>query len=118
MRPLIYLQIHRGHFTARRIGNGKVVSMKCAGLDHPRTLMGDIHSVESSFASAIKQLLPRFSLLKPRGLLHLVPVYEGGYTNVETRAFKEAGDASGVIFNHLSTLDRPHTDAEVIAALR
>ena len=118
MRPLIYIQVHRGHFIAKNIGSGKAVQRECAGLEHPRTLMGDFHKVQESFSAALKELLPPLNLLKPRGLLHLVPVYEGGYTNVETRAFKEAGEMAGINFAFLSTLDRPHTDSEVQEVLR
>ena len=117
MRPLIYIQVHQGYFIAKRIDTGRSVRKDCAGLAHPRTLMGDFHSVQESFAGAVKELLPRLRFLKPRGLVHLVPTYEGGYTNVETRAFKEAGEMSGINFTHLSTLDRPHTDAEIRDAL-
>lgn len=118
MRPLIYIQVHRGHFVAKHLGTGKTVRMECAGLNHPRTLMGDFHEVQESFSAALKELLPKLNLLKPKGLVHLVPVFDGGYTNVETRAFKEAGEMAGIDFAFLSTLDRPHTDSEVLEVLR
>src|SRR5687768_13131255 len=105
MRPLIYIQVHRGHFIAKRIGNGKAVRKECAGLEHPRTLMGDITKVEEAFSAALKELLPPINLIRPKGLVHLLPVYEGGYTNVELRAFKEAGETAGINFAFLSTLD-------------
>ena len=113
MRPLIYLQIHRGYFIAKHLRNGKSIRRECPGLKHPRTLMGDFHSVQASFAAAIKELLPPINLLKPRGLIHLLPVYEGGYTNVEIRAFTEAAEMAGITSAILSTSDRPLTDAEV-----
>ncbi|MBF6023972.1 hypothetical protein [Lysobacter niastensis] len=118
MRPLIYIQVYRGHFIAKHLGNGKTIRRECAGLDHPRTLMGDFQKVQDSFAAVLKELLPPVNLLKPKGLVHLVPAYEGGYTNVETRAFKEAGEMAGVNFAFLSTQDRPHTDSEVLEVLR
>jgi hypothetical protein len=118
MRPLIYIQVHRGYFVAKHLGTGKAVRRECAELTHPRTLMGNFHEVQESFSSALKELLPRMNLLKPKGLVHLVPAFEGGYTNVETRAFKEAGEMAGINFAFLSTLDRAHTDSEVLAVLR
>jgi hypothetical protein len=118
MRPMIYIQVHRGHFVAKHIGNGKTTRKECAALNHPRTLMGDFNGVQEAFAAAIKELVPPVRLLKPKGLIHLVPVYEGGYTNVELRAFKEAGEMSGINFAFLSTIDRPHTDSEVVEVLR
>ena len=113
MRPIIYLQVHNGYFIASNLTNGRSVRRECAGLSHPRTLMGDFFSVQEAFASALKTLVPRFNPFKPKGLVHLVPSYEGGYTNVETRAFKEAGEMAGINFAYLSTQDRPHTEAEV-----
>ena len=117
MRPLIYIQVHRGYFIAKNLRNGKTIRMECAGLDHPRTLMGDFQIIQQAFSTALKQLLPRLRLLQPRGLVHLVPACEGGYTNVETRAFKEAGEMAGINFAFLSTMDRPHTDTEVLEVL-
>jgi hypothetical protein len=118
MRPLIYIQVHRGYFIAKHLGNGKTLRMECAGLNHPRTLMGDFHEVQRSFEAALKELLPPIRLLKPKGLVHLVPAYEGGYTNFQTRAFKEAGEMAGINFAFLSTQDRPHTDSEVLEVLQ
>ena len=80
--------------------------------------MGNFHEVQEGFAAALKELLPKINLLKPRGLVHLVPAFDGGYTNVETRAFREAGEMAGINFAFLSTLDRPHTDSEVLEAMR
>ena len=117
MRPLIYIQVYRGYFIAKHLGNGKSVRKECVGLEHPRTLMGDFHKVQESFAVALKELLPWINFLKPKGLVHLMPIYEGGYTNVETRAFKEAGEMAGINFAFLSTLDRPHTDSEILEVM-
>ncbi len=75
--------------------------------------MGDIEKIQIDLAAALKELMPRVQLLKPRGLVHLLPVYEGGYTNVELRAFREVGEMAGINFSHLSTLDRPHSESEL-----
>ena len=118
MRPLIYFQVHRGHFIAKNLGTGKTIRRECAALAHPRTLMGDFEPISESFGAALKELLPAMNLFKPKGLIHLLPQLEGGYTNVETRAFKEAGETAGINFAFLSTLDRPHTDSEILEVLR
>ena len=112
-RPLIYIQVQRGHFIAKRVGTDQSVRKSCAGLDHPRTLMGDFQAVAVSFKSAFKELYPGLRLLKPRAVVHLIPAVEGGYTNVELRAFNEAAAMAGASFTFMSTYERPHTDSEL-----
>lgn len=116
-RPLIYVQVHRGHFIAKRVGSDRVVRKNCSGLDHPRTLMGDFPEIADSFSSAFKELYPAGRFFKPKALVHLMPVYEGGYTNVELRAFNEASAMAGAAFTFMSTFERPHTDAELAEIL-
>jgi hypothetical protein len=79
---------------------------------------GDFGVVAGSFTTALRELLPAFRLFKPKGLIHLLPPLEGGYTNVELRAFKDAGESAGIGFAFLSTLERPHTDTELLEVLR
>lgn len=112
-RPLIYIQVHPGHFIARRVGTGLSVRSDCSGLVHPRTLMGDFEAVHKAFQSALRELCPWGRLIKPRALVHLPPDVEGGYTNVELRAFKEAAEMAGASFSFMSTFERPHTDQEL-----
>ena len=80
--------------------------------------MGDIEKIQIDLAAALKELLPRLQLFKPKGVIHLLPAYEGGYTNVEMRAFQEVVEMAGMKFRHLSTLDRPHTESELREILR
>ena len=80
--------------------------------------MGDFGVVAGSFTTALRELLPAFRLFKPKGLIHLLPQLEGGYTNVELRAFKDAGESAGIGFVFLSTFERPHTDTELLDVLR
>ena len=116
-RPLIYIQVQHGYFTAKRVGADRIVRKQCVGLDHPRTLMGDFPAVADSFKSAFKELCPRMWLVKPRALVHLIPEAEGGYTNVELRAFNEAAAMAGASFTFMSTYERPHTDSELAEML-
>ena len=90
---------------------------QCAGLDHPRTLMGDFQSVADSFTAAFKELYPALRVYKPRVLIHLIPEFEGGYTNVELRAFNEAATMAGASFAFMSTYERLHTDSELAEIL-
>lgn len=116
-RPLIYVQVQPGHFTARRVGSDRSIRRECAGLKHPRTLMGDFESVQKAFAAAFQELCPWGRLFKPRALVHLPSTCEGGHTNVELRAFKEAAEMAGAVFCFLSTFERPHTDQELAEIL-
>ena len=62
-----------------------------SALAHPRSLMGDYNEVEKSFKQLLAQLgFSRWYMRKPWALVHLIPHVEGGYTNVELRAFQEA----------------------------
>ncbi len=116
-RHLIYIQVHRGHLIAKRLGTDRVVRKDCAGLDHPRTLMGDFQQIQGALSTAYKELGPFVSILKPRALIHLLPPCEGGYTDVEMRAFKEASEMAGITCNFMSTISRPLTNAEMAKAL-
>jgi hypothetical protein len=77
-------------------------------------LIGNFEKVRTALRAIFKELRPRFSLLQPWALLHLIPQYEGGYTTAELRAFKEAAELSGVSFCWLSTFERLYTDAELV----
>lgn len=116
-RPLIYVQVHPGYFIAKRVGTDRSVRKQCGGLDHPRTLMGDFESVATAFKSAFKELYPSLRFFKPKALVHLMPTVEGGYTNVELRAFNEAAAMAGASFTFMSTFERAHTDSELVEIL-
>ena len=116
-RPLIYIQVHSGYFVAKRIGSDRSVRKHCTGLDHPRTLMGDFHVVEACFKVALNELCLDRRFVKPRVLVHLIPDTQGGYTNVELRAFKEASLMAGAASSSTSTHERPHTDSEIAALM-
>ncbi len=78
---------------ARIVGVVQSIQVQCAGLTHPRTLMGDYHAVADGFQSIRRQLnLGPLSFQKPGALIHLIPRYEGDYTNVEIRGFREAAE--------------------------
>lgn len=79
---------------ARIVGDGEAIQVQCAGLNHPRTLMGDYHAVADGFQSIRRQVsVGPLSFQKPGALIHLVPIYDGDYyTNVEIRGFQEAAE--------------------------
>lgn len=95
-KPVIYIQVHPGYLSVRRIGTGGSTRRECAALSHPRTLMGDFTAVEACFRTLFTELTTnRFFPLKPSVVVHLVPEAAGGYTNVEERAFQEAALGAG-----------------------
>ena len=59
--------------------------------------MGEFYEMKKSLRKVLEQLgLRRWYMAKPVVLVHLIPKVEGGYTNVELRAFREAMLAAGV----------------------
>ncbi len=95
-RKLIYVQVHAGHLIASVVGEGRCVRRPCTALSHPRTLAGNFSEIVECLQAAFRELSSaQMRVLKPHVLVHLVPKVEGGHTNVELRAFKEAAEAAG-----------------------
>ncbi|PKF48936.1 hypothetical protein [Enterovibrio nigricans] len=92
----IYYRINKGKVQATHVESGKVVTKICAALAHPRTLMGDFFEIEKCLKEISTELLPKtlFSLA-PIAVVQLLETSEGGYTNVEVRAFREAALGAG-----------------------
>jgi hypothetical protein len=65
-------------------------------LSHPRTLAGDFHAIHKGLRGILLELsTPMMKVIKPHALVHLVGKVQGGYTNIELRAFKEAVETAG-----------------------
>jgi hypothetical protein len=95
-RPHLYVQIVAGFATALKIGTSQQVTIPCQALSHPRTLMGDFPAIERCLKEAVSRLgLNEWYVRGPIALVHLLPKVEGGYTNVELRAFREAMVGAG-----------------------
>lgn len=117
-KPVVYIQIHVGHLSARRLG-GDSIRRECPALSHPRTLMGDFMVVEACFRTVFKELATGGLLAaKPAVVVHLVPDAVGGYTNVEERAFQEAAARAGARTCAVVTSRQPLSDSQVIEVLR
>ena len=92
----LYYQIKRGEVAVTLLEGGKTISKKCGALNHPRTLMGDFVEIEECFKSIASELAPRRYLLQdPTAIVHLLVDVEGGHTNIEIRAFREAALGAG-----------------------
>lgn len=122
-RKVIYIQVHAGHIVASVVGDGRRVRRSCVALSHPRTLAGNFHEIVECLRGAIQELSNlRMRFMKPHVLVHLVPKMEGGYTNIELRAFKEAAVVAGAHMGWLCD-DKygplsDHQVEEVFAAVR
>lgn len=92
----IYFQVRSGSITATHTESGQSITDHCAGLSHPRSLMGNFLVVESCMKELVSKLLPRsFLSVAPLGVVQLMEKSEGGYTDVEIRAFQEAALGAG-----------------------
>ena len=95
-RPLVYVQVSAGSLTAHLVGENSQATVPCAALAHPRTLMGNFIEVQAAMKEAFTRLrVTAWYQRAPVALTHLMPTVEGGYTNVELRAFREAALGAG-----------------------
>ncbi|MCL1038212.1 hypothetical protein L2750_13760 [Shewanella submarina] len=93
----IYYQIRRDGIKAVNIETGMSAVRACPALSHPRSLMGDFVKVEACIKEVTKEVTARLLFqLAPVGIAHLMEMGEGGYTNVEIRAFREAFMGAGM----------------------
>lgn len=114
--PLIYLQVLHGEVLARRVG-GATLRRSCDALAHPRTLMGDFTAVEACFRALLSELGSQGLLaIAPRVLVHLMPEADGGYTDVELRAFDEAARSAGARQCVVVTGGAPRPDDDIARA--
>jgi rod shape-determining protein MreB len=92
----IYLTVHKGKATATNLSNGESAIREMAKAEHPRSIMGSFSEVEAIFTEVIQKVCPnRFLLPAPIVYVHLLDNVEGGYTDVELRAFREAAYGAG-----------------------
>lgn len=95
-KSAIYLEVYEGKVKATELHSDRSIESACSGLNHQRSLMGDFFSVEKCFQDISSQLCPKtFLSTSPVLYIHLFGKNEGGYTNVEVKAFTEAGMGAG-----------------------
>ncbi|QDP00965.1 rod shape-determining protein [Thalassotalea sp. PS06] len=68
---------------------------------HPRTLTGDFFHLEQDMKQVMGELATR-SWVKPDVLICLQGLSEGGYTNIEKKAFREAAFGAGAMDVYLA----------------
>ncbi|OOE43334.1 MULTISPECIES: hypothetical protein [Salinivibrio] len=103
----VHLQIKKGEVKATHLETDSSIVRTCAALSHPRTLMGEFFAIERCLKEVLDELLPKsiFSL-SPIAIVQFIEKIEGGITNVEVRAFREATLGAGarhVFFAESST---------------
>jgi len=95
-RQVIYVQVYVGYFLARVAGESRTIRRDCAGLIHPRTLFGDYNTIQAAMNDILKEFRTlQTYILKPHVLVHAIPKFEGGYTPIELRAFREVALVAG-----------------------
>jgi hypothetical protein len=114
-RKHVYLQVTRNEVRAKELLSGEVARTKCDALSHPRMLMGDFFGVEKCF-SEIATKLAKKGFLRPAPTIyvHLLEKIDGGVTNIEARAFREAAISAGAAEVHIPNSERPLTDEQLL----
>ncbi|HAT8493074.1 TPA: hypothetical protein RQK84_004165 [Vibrio vulnificus] len=87
----IHVQFKTGEVKVTHLETDKCIIRACSALAHPRTLMGDFFAIESCLKEILADLLPKKSFsLAPIAIVQFLEKTDGGVTNVEIRAFREA----------------------------
>jgi hypothetical protein len=114
-RFVLYFQVKNGSVNAREVSSGSYISRKCEGLVHPRMLMGNFSDVESCFSEIVKELAPRkFLAAPPMLIIHLQDTIVGGCSELEARAFKEAGFSTGAREVIIKYGENPISDQNIL----
>ncbi|RDX36589.1 hypothetical protein DZA50_03855 [Kangiella sp. HD9-110m-PIT-SAG07] len=92
----LYLVVTQGRLKATELKDGRTIERCLKPASHPRTPIGNFENLEKIFSQAINELEGN-SFFKPSPIvfLHLLDDIEGGYTQIEIRAFKEAALGGG-----------------------
>jgi len=102
LKKHIYFVISQGRLKATELESGNSLEESLATVVHPRTPIGNFDNLETIFSRAIKELVPKnFFLASPCIYLHLLDEVDGGYTQIEIRAFKEAALGAGAREVHM-----------------
>jgi hypothetical protein len=92
----LYLVVTQGRLKATELDSGRTIERCLKPAWHPRTPIGNFEKLEKIFAKAISELGGKsFFRPSPAVYLHLLDEVEGGYTQIEIRAFKEAALGGG-----------------------
>ncbi|KNA60759.1 hypothetical protein B2J71_18540 [Vibrio cholerae] len=111
----IHIQFKTGEVKVTHLETDKCIIRTCSALTHPRTLMGDFFAIESCLKEIWADLLPRKSFsLAPIAIVQFLDKTEGGVTNVEVRAFREAILGAGSRQVYFPESQKPMSKSELI----
>jgi len=92
----VYLTVTKGKAKATELTTGKSAELEMLSSTHPRSIMGGFVQTEEVFTRIVSIVCPRkFLSIAPIIYVHLIDDVEGGYTDVEIRAFREAAYGAG-----------------------
>ncbi|WNC72027.1 hypothetical protein RGQ13_18190 [Thalassotalea psychrophila] len=94
------IKVSPHELTGENLITRKVLSIRRSS-SHPRSLTGDFFELERDIKKVMQQLTVR-RWVKANVLICLEGLDEGGYTNVEKRAFKEAVMGAGAMDVYLA----------------
>ncbi|CAM3070235.1 hypothetical protein [Vibrio neptunius] len=93
----IHYQFKKGEVIATHLQTNKSVTKRCEALAHPRTLMGNFYEIDHCVKVMSKEVFSKSIFDKaPIAIVQLFGPSDGGYTNVELRAFREVMFGSGI----------------------
>ncbi len=114
-QAILYFQIKEGKVLGKDIRTGNTYSQQCEGLIHPRVLIGNFEQVEHCFNKITKKLCGQHFLSpSPIIIVHLQDPIEGGCTDIEARAFKEAALGAGAREAHVTDISRALSDQNIL----
>lgn len=92
----VYLLISKGTVKATELTTGAYLEVNLPASAHPRTHMGSFVEIEKAFSQIMKEIsAPSFFKPAPVAYVHLIDEVEGGYTDVELKAFMQAVLSAG-----------------------
>jgi hypothetical protein len=96
IKRTIYYQVVVGRVTGTLIEKNLTITRTSKGFSHPRTVIGDFYEIESTFKEIAKELAPqKFLFQNHTAIIHFLQPVEGGLTNIESRALREAAFGAG-----------------------
>jgi hypothetical protein len=120
VRKFAYIKVYPGYLVARIVGHPKEITVDCPGLTHPRSLIGSFDILTTAMRKVNQETRATALLvIQPKVFVHLIPTAEGGYTQPELRAVRQAAIEAGFIEPLLCGGNYPAlSDQEILAVRR
>ena len=120
MRKFAYIKVYPGKLVARIVGGPNEITIDCPDLTHPRSPIGSFDSLATGMRRVLVETRAiSFLVIQPRVLVHLIPPADGGYTQPELRAVRQAALEAGFISPLLCGSEySPLSDQEILDVRR